>query len=94
MVYESTIKVESMDQDYKNRKLMGQLTPKEQVMEKILELEEQVKKGKASKELLDGFYIGFATGSNFEASYHQGTNYDSLAFWGKLCGRNDKLSKT
>ena len=72
---------------YKDRKIMGQLTPKEQVMEKIIELEERIKKGEASRELLDGLYIGFALGSNFEASYHGGNNYDSLAFWGYLCKR-------
>lgn len=54
------------------------------VLDKIEEIKREIDQKKLPMEAIDYFFIGFAVGSNYEASFNDNTNYESLLFWGKL----------
>jgi len=64
------------EQNYEERK--------KKVLDRIEEIKKEIKKRNSPIEAIDYFFIGFAVGSNYEASYYDFTNYDSLFFWAKL----------
>ena len=57
---------------------------KKKVLNKIEEIKKEIKQRNLPIEAIDYFFIGFATGCNYEASYYDFTNYNSLLFWKEL----------